>query len=286
MQDKQKFYETQWFMWVLLIFFYPLGVILLWVNKFYHVGLRAFLSIFFGIVFLVAITPTEDAPINETGIVENETNKKLEETEEVEVDAKKPEITAEEKAKLDAEAKKKEEEEIAAKKIADEKRLAEEKAKKEAEEKAKIEKEEQVKESILLFEKEMLETEKPFTAYSDEYQRVMNAASNGNGDLITLYATIKKAHELAYSVNSSYLDLEIPVNIPEEDKKILEEAKETMATAYYLKTEAFDKMMRFIDEQKPSLMVEAEEDLKNSNLLLLSAISKLFEVKSKYGLEL
>ncbi len=72
MNDKQKFYDKTWFMWVMLFFITPIGIFLLWKNKRYHNVVRIALSIFFGFMFLVIIIPSDD----ETKSVDNNINTK------------------------------------------------------------------------------------------------------------------------------------------------------------------------------------------------------------------
>lgn len=52
MQNSRKFYNTDLFIWLMLIFFAPLGLYLLWRRNRYSTVSRAVLSIVFGLVFL------------------------------------------------------------------------------------------------------------------------------------------------------------------------------------------------------------------------------------------
>lgn len=51
----QKFYQKTWFMWVMLIFFAPIGIFLMYQYKRFNPTARLILSIFFGLVFISAI---------------------------------------------------------------------------------------------------------------------------------------------------------------------------------------------------------------------------------------
>lgn len=50
-----NFYNKEWFMWVTLILFAPIGIYLLWKHRRYSKNARVVLSIFFGIIFLIAL---------------------------------------------------------------------------------------------------------------------------------------------------------------------------------------------------------------------------------------
>ncbi|MDF2700092.1 MAG: hypothetical protein K0Q49_1648 [Haloplasmataceae bacterium] len=52
MEKENRFYENTLFVWTLLFIMPPIGIITLWVIKFYNVYLRITLSIFFGLLFL------------------------------------------------------------------------------------------------------------------------------------------------------------------------------------------------------------------------------------------
>lgn len=51
----QKFYKKTWFMWVMLIFFTPIGIFLMYQYKRFNPTVRLILSFFWGLVFISAI---------------------------------------------------------------------------------------------------------------------------------------------------------------------------------------------------------------------------------------
>lgn len=50
-----KFYQKNWFIWLSLILFAPLGIILLWVQKKYKPASRVILTIIFSILFIIIV---------------------------------------------------------------------------------------------------------------------------------------------------------------------------------------------------------------------------------------
>ncbi len=62
MQDKKKFYETKWFLWLFLILFPLIGIILLWVvHKDMKKNKKIILSVIFAIWFIILmVTPSGD----------------------------------------------------------------------------------------------------------------------------------------------------------------------------------------------------------------------------------
>lgn len=52
--DNEKFYNRDWFLWLTLIFFAPVGIFLLWKRRRFNTFARVALTAFFGIIFLSA----------------------------------------------------------------------------------------------------------------------------------------------------------------------------------------------------------------------------------------
>lgn len=64
-----KFYQKSWFIWLMLIFLPPVGIILLWTQKKYNPVPRVILSIVFLIFFIVMLPkgePSEQQVISNT----------------------------------------------------------------------------------------------------------------------------------------------------------------------------------------------------------------------------
>lgn len=57
-----KFYQEDWFIWLTLILFAPLGVILLWTQKKFKLIPRIILSVAFLIFFIGIVTGGSDIP--------------------------------------------------------------------------------------------------------------------------------------------------------------------------------------------------------------------------------
>ncbi|MEG0134127.1 MAG: DUF4352 domain-containing protein [Clostridium sp.] len=53
--DKTKFYNTSWFMWLMLVIITPVGIFLLWRNEKINKGGKIALTIAFSVIFLAAV---------------------------------------------------------------------------------------------------------------------------------------------------------------------------------------------------------------------------------------
>lgn len=81
-----KFYQKSWFIWLSLIFFAPLGIILLWTQKKYKPVPRVILSVFF-LVFFICVIATEKTAVAEVTQETTQVEQKEQEYE-IEVTAK------------------------------------------------------------------------------------------------------------------------------------------------------------------------------------------------------
>lgn len=79
MQDKKKFYEAKWFLWLFLILFPPIGIILLWgVHKDMKKNKKIILTVIFAIWFIVLMAATS----GDNSSTNNSANKQQETKEE------------------------------------------------------------------------------------------------------------------------------------------------------------------------------------------------------------
>lgn len=72
MEMKEKFYNQNWFIGLMLLFLAPIGIFLMWKNKKFPVIVRMFFSLFFAIIFFVAIVLGTSE-----GTLENNNSKKI-----------------------------------------------------------------------------------------------------------------------------------------------------------------------------------------------------------------
>lgn len=69
--EKQKIYEKTWFIILMLFLLAPVGIILLWREKKFNNIVRIILSILFGLVFLIAVIPSNETSSNVNAQKEN-----------------------------------------------------------------------------------------------------------------------------------------------------------------------------------------------------------------------
>lgn len=72
---QKKFYEQQWFMWVMLILFAPIGILFMWkFNDKIKKNTKIILTIVFGIIFLIMLFSGNDETTNNNSNTNNNKN--------------------------------------------------------------------------------------------------------------------------------------------------------------------------------------------------------------------
>src|SRR5690625_3937329 len=106
MNEKEKFYQKDWFMYVMLIFITPVGLLFLWKNQNLKTKTKWIIAVVFSIWFIIVMATQEE--INEA---EGEKEEKQEEKETKEKKEQEEKETEEKKEREEKEAKKKKEQE-------------------------------------------------------------------------------------------------------------------------------------------------------------------------------
>lgn len=60
MRNNKNFYKSNWFMWLTLIFFAPIGIFTMWKNKRFNKGVRGILSLLSALIFIMALGSTNE----------------------------------------------------------------------------------------------------------------------------------------------------------------------------------------------------------------------------------
>lgn len=233
----------------------------------------------FGLMIAIAsLNPTEEPAIVASTEVEQvvvkESEPKIEVVAVVDAEAEKRDA---DKAKLDEENKAKAEKEKleAAALVAAEAKKVEE---------AKSSKDNQTK--VLAFEKSVYALEGTMSPIMDAYQEAMDGLGNGSVDVYTAYEATENARKAAKHLQTEFFGLEVPDSLPKDVKKLLNGATSDLSTAYYSKVEAFDYVLKFFDDQKPSYMSKFKEEISMSDSFIMSGIMKIIEAKTAVGLDM
>jgi hypothetical protein len=160
---------------------------------------------------------------------------------------------------------------------------AEAKAKEEADAKAKADaesKQKQYKELVQNFEKAMYELDSRGKPAIENFQKALQA-----NNIYTAYEAAKNAKAVMQNLQSNAYGLDVSKELPEDVKKLLNDAKQDLSTCYYSKRTAFDYAMKFFDDQKPSSMQKYKDEMSMADNFMISSAAKLTEAKIKVGLQ-
>ncbi|MEK4369701.1 hypothetical protein MHI48_09550 [Paenibacillus sp. FSL H7-0942] len=217
-------------------------------------------AIWAGFILLIIVIPTEEKP-NVTATVETDAVASQEKAPKVEkavavVDTK-TEKKDDQKAK--EEAKLKNETDAAAKKAN--------------------------QKEVLAFEKSVYALEETMSPIMNTYQEAMTGLGNGTVDIYTVYEATENAQKAAKHLQSKFYNLDVPENLPKDVKQMLNATASNLSTAYYSKGKAFDAVLEFLDDQKPSHMSKFKEEISMADSFVMKGILKLMEAKTAVGLE-
>lgn len=265
--------------------FFVLGIIALIKNR--SKAKKRFIisgSLFVLMIIFIAISPTPPNSPTTTPVAEAEQTN----TDKVET-ASEPVKTAQ---ASDTENKTDEDQQKEKDKVAAE--LAQNEAKKKADEekaaaKAAADKAKAIKinnqKIVKAFEKEFYAIEDQGDSVFDNYQSVLTGLGNGTSDVFTAYSATTDAKAMAKSLASEYYSMKAPDGLPEDVSKSLREAAMQAFYAYSTKADAFDNVLEFLDDQKPSMLQEFKDNMAMSDQQVLQGAFKLLEAKEQVGLK-
>lgn len=135
------------------------------------------------------------------------------------------------------------------------------------------------------FEQSIFAIDNSVTPAMEQYQSNMKNFGK-TSSIYDAYSSAKSAKDAVKAAKGRLYALQIPKELPDDVKKILEEVKSDMGTSYYCKENAFEYVLKFLDEQKPSDMNKFQEEIAASDQFLLSGTAKLIDAKTKIGIDI
>lgn len=169
------------------------------------------------------------------------------------------------------------------------KELADKAAKEKADAEAKAAAAEQQKknqQSVLDFEKSVYALEGTVKPIMDNYQKVITAVSEGNATIYDAYDAATAAKKAAEHLQLEFSSLNAPKELPKDVKELLDDATNDLSTAYYTKKKAFDYVLKFLDDQKPSTMQKFKDESSMSDSFIMSGVAKILDAKTKMGIDI
>lgn len=144
----------------------------------------------------------------------------------------------------------------------------------------------QHQELVKSFEQQFLATEKPATQALDKVEKDFASLATGNVSVFDLYTTVRRARQAAEEVRLAYSDLKAPKELPNDIQNLLKEVTDAAKTAYYLKGEALDHALKFLDNKKPSDLDGFKQKIAQATFMMLQGGLTLAQAKQNVGLPL
>lgn len=119
-----------------------------------------------------------------------------------------------------------------------------------------------------------------------EYQKIADDLAKGSATLVDAYAATKSLRDVQAAAQSAMYGLKAPTSLSGADQQKLNKATQDLATGIFSRRTALDKVLRYLDEQKPSLIANAQDDLKMANSFMIQGIVPIVEVQTALGIEL
>lgn len=140
------------------------------------------------------------------------------------------------------------------------------------------------KAAILEFEKQIYATEKIASRAIEAYTTKASDMGKGKASIYDVYSAASTAKDKCKEVQFAMNKIKTP-DVPKEIKKLLDDTKLEIGTAYMVKAEALDSAMKFLDNQKPSDMQNFKDKIKSSDSFTMGAVLKLYQAKERAGIK-
>ncbi|MDD5626008.1 MAG: zinc-ribbon domain-containing protein [Patescibacteria group bacterium] len=122
----------------------------------------------------------------------------------------------------------------------------------------------------------------PISAAIDKADNYM---AKDNVDIPTLYSLLKTAKDLSGQTIKFYQELEVPKDLPNDIKELLNDVKSDLSTAYLLESEALDSGLKACDSRSPIDLNMYEDKSHQAWIFLQKASTEFAEAQEKVGLE-
>ncbi|GKU76649.1 hypothetical protein [Paenibacillus sp. L3-i20] len=165
---------------------------------------------------------------------------------------------------------------------------SEAKKKADEQEKAKAEKERIKKNQsdVLAFEKTISTLEESLEPTLDNYYTALNGLADGSVDIFTAYEATEKARDASNTMRLKISNVDVPDTLPKKAKKALESGRSEISTAFYSKKKAFEAVLEYLDDQKPSHMSTFKDEIEMSDNFILRGTAYIIEAKQEVGIDI
>lgn len=124
--------------------------------------------------------------------------------------------------------------------------------------------EQKVKAEIKKFEDAIAEIDNPANVAQEKLHGLMSKTKT-QSDLIELITVARQTKQIFDESPLKVSLIEIDNSLPSEVKQALEEVKSNTQLSYSYRSDALESLLKFLDEQKPSLMADYKSQSEQAN---------------------
>lgn len=144
---------------------------------------------------------------------------------------------------------------------------------------------EEQREAFLQWEREVTSLHQIADEASVKHDEILAALGAGEIDEYEAYSEISDVKKIIDNAWHNLSKVEAGESLSQERIKQLNAAMSDLTTGLYSKIGGMEKVLEFLDDQKPSLIEEAQDKFKMANSFMMDGIGKYIEVKVDLGLE-
>ena len=134
-------------------------------------------------------------------------------------------------------------------------------------------------EIVLDFKKELFDIEKQALLPLRKSYEVLKNVQKGRADIADLLKEIKSSKDKCQLVENKYMNLEVPEGISDDNKKLMNEAKNDLQKAYFLRGDALDDGIIFLEKKNVKYIFKCKEKLNLADKYIYSCVEKLNQIK-------
>jgi hypothetical protein len=119
---------------------------------------------------------------------------------------------------------------------------------------------------------------------TEAFSAVLNDFGEGKTDIYSTYNEAKRTRDIVDRARGDISRVDLGDELSDDHKSRLKDAAFTLSTGLFVKTEALDLILKFLDDPKPSYINEATENFNRGYIYMIEGLSAITMVKVELGL--
>jgi len=119
---------------------------------------------------------------------------------------------------------------------------------------------------------------------TEAFSLILTDFGEGKTDIYSTYNEAKRTRDIVNSARRDINRVDLGDDLSDDHKSILKDAASTLSTGLFVKTEALDLILKFLDDPKPSYINEATENFNRGYIYMIEGLGAIIVVKAELGL--